>query len=184
MENDLCQLMNSEIPQDWSSSLDRQLGASLDMLQVAIETATEEMWDQDSDRPPFWRISYHIVFFIDYYFATFRPGVTDIHETYRHPEFLLKYADSYLDDDVEDKVVSKEDILKYLNHSRQNLRGYIENDLESQLWDESGFPWLKMSKAELLLYNMRHIMEHTAILNQILKKHGLPASSWKGISKI
>ncbi|MFX1561450.1 MAG: DinB family protein [Promethearchaeota archaeon] len=183
MEIDLSRLMISEIPQDWFGSLDRQLGASLDMLQVAIETATEEMWDHDSDYPPFWRISAHVVFFIDYYFATFRPGVTDIHETYRHPEFLLKYADSYLDD-VEDTVVSKEDILKYLNHSRRNLRGHFESDLESQLWDECGFPWLKMTKAELLLYNMRHIMEHTAMLNQILKKHGLPASSWKGISKI
>ena len=109
--------------------------------------------------------------------------MTDIHETYRHPEFLLKYADRYLDDG-NDKVVSKEDILKYLNHSRQNPSDYFENDLEFQLWDGSGFPWLKMSKAELLLYNMRHIMEHTAILNQILKKHGLPASSWKGISRI
>ncbi len=175
--------MDSKFPTDWVSWVNRQLGASLDMLQVAIETATADMWDHVDDNPPFWRISAHVVFFVDYYFATFRPGVSNIHETYRHPDFLLKYAETSLDDIMED-VVSKEDILRFLEHSRQNLRTYFAGDLVSQLADESGFPWLDMSKGELLLYNMRHIMEHTAILNQVLKRHDLPASGWRGISKV
>ncbi|MHA2172170.1 MAG: DinB family protein [Candidatus Kariarchaeaceae archaeon] len=175
--------MEPQFPKDWLNSLNRQLGASIDMLKVAIETATDEMWAHKSDSTPFWRISAHVIFFIDYYFATFRPGVINIHETYRHPDFLLKYAETYLDD-IEDDIVSKEDMLRYLHHSRQNLSRYFENDLGPQLSDESGFPWLKMSKRELLLYNMRHIMEHTAMLNQVLKKHGLQASGWKGINKI
>ena len=49
------------------------------MLQIAIETASEEMWNHKSDPTPFWRISAHVVFYIDLYYATFRPGAKNIH---------------------------------------------------------------------------------------------------------
>jgi hypothetical protein len=168
---------------EWVNWIKRQLGGSLEMLQVAIETAHDEMWDHKSDDPRFWRICAHVVFYIDFYFSTFKPNAVNIPETYRHPDFLLKYAETRLED-IEDAVVTKEDMIRFLDVSRSNLRSYFDNNISTQLSERSGFEWLKMTKGELLLYNMRHIMEHTAILNQILKKHGLKASKWRGIGEI
>ena len=153
------------------------------MLDVAIDHATEEMWADNSDTPPFWRVCAHTIFYIDFYFSTFDPEMVDIPETYQHPAFLLKYGKTKLDD-IENAIVTKDEMHQFLRYSRKKLRQYFDQNIEDQLSDPSGFSWLKMTKGELLLYNMRHIMEHTAILNQILKKHGLPVSGWRGIDTI
>ena len=167
----------------WIDEVRRQLAASIDMLHTAIETATEEVWNNEYDDPRFWRVAAHVTLFIDFYFSTLDENILNPSETYMVPEFLQKYGTNYLDD-LEKGFVTKSDLLNYLEHSRKNLRVYFDNDITPQLAEDSGFDWLSMNKGELLLYNMRHIMEHVAILNQILKKYGLKASSWRKTGQI
>jgi len=165
---------------EWLGWVNHQLSASLDMLKIAIETATDEIWDQP-EHEPFWRIATHTVFYVDFYFSTFQ--LDNPAETYTLPPFLSHYKDPWIDD-LKEGIVSKEELLKYLAYARDQLRDYFQQDIGNQLSDHSGFEWLNLTKGELLLYNMRHVMEHTAIMNQLLKKHGLPASSWKGKSEL
>lgn len=147
-----------------------------------METVNEEAWDNETDDPPFWRICAHVVFYVDFYYSTLQSGAINLNETYTLPEFLHRYATSWIQESKD--TVSKEDMLHYLEYARNRIRSVFAGNIASQLSEPSGFEWLPMTKGELLLYNMRHIMEHTAILNQILKKYGLPASSWKGIVEI
>jgi uncharacterized damage-inducible protein DinB len=42
----------------------------------------------------------------------------------------------------------------------------------------SEFPWLPMSRAELHLYNIRHIQHHTGQLGAFLRRNGVDAGRW------
>ena len=166
---------------NWTNEIDIQLGASLDMLKVAIETATNDLWDHPDHEPRFWKICVHITYGVDFYCSVFQPN-SDDYDNYELPQFLHKYSKTSIQE-VEE-VIAQEDVLKFLEYGRKRLRKAFDSNLHLQFRDPSGFEWLPMNKAQLLLYNMRHIMEHTAILNQILKKHGLPASTWRVTGKI
>ena len=39
--------------------------------------------------------------------------------------------------------------------------------------------WLKMTKGAMLLYNMRHVMQHVGHLNDVLREHGLVPGRWR-----
>jgi len=40
------------------------------------------------------------------------------------------------------------------------------------------FPWMELSFQELLLYTMRHVMEHAAQMNLVLGRKAGLASDW------
>lgn len=169
----------------WYRWLNMQLGASLEMLKIALENATPEMWDHSSDPDPFWLEAFHVIYYIDYYFSTINIEQNYDLNMYEFPIILQKYNISDLSKGHQ-VTISRNDMLKYLSHARNEIRDKFEKGLVAIQFAHPSrcFEWLPMTKGELILYNIRHIMEHTAILNQILKKHGLPASEWQMASSI
>jgi hypothetical protein len=165
-----------------SEKLARQLAASLDMLTKAVESANNEVWI--ASEPPFWQTSFHIVSSVDFYFTTFNPDIGNPAEDYRFPEDLQIHAKKSFFDYKTDEAVTQEEIKKFIETTRGRLRSYFNNNIEDQFKEPSGFPWLPMSKEELIVYNIRHLMEHTAILNQILKQHNISAANWVGLSEL
>lgn len=70
---------------------------------------------------------------------------------------------------------SKEEILEYL----QICRGEIEVRVPAlDLGSPSGFPWLRFSKLELQLYNIRHLQHHAAQLIDRLRTTGDVGIAW------
>ena len=72
----------------------------------------------------------------------------------------------------------KEVLQRFLEDTRSRLRfRFTDGTVEDQI-EEKATSWLKMTKGAVLLYNMRHIMQHIGHLNDILRKHDMPASRW------
>ena len=60
---------------------------------------------------------------------------------------------------------TREQVLEYLQICREEVTARLPLlDLESA----SGFNWLPMSKCEVQIYNIRHIMQHTGELSDRL----------------
>ena len=160
-------------------SIKNQLNASMKMLEIAILNSNEEAWIFQNDSKEnlyFWEICAHIIFFLDFYFSTFNKNLKNITENYLLPDFLHKYSKNRLSN--LNTMINKEDMMSFYHHTKSKINHYFENDISSQFEDQSGFPWLEMTKLELIIYNIRHIMQHVDMLNQMLKKLGLPVSNW------
>ena len=79
-----------------------QFGASIEMLENAIDLCPKEVWYQKKDFSDFWYLAYHTIFWLDFYLAeipeSFVPfqnfGLTEL-----DPEGILP-----------DKVFSKEEL--------------------------------------------------------------------------
>jgi len=49
----------------WKNIIWRQFGASIDMLENALLACPDELWGDRSQRPEFWYVVYHTLFFLD-----------------------------------------------------------------------------------------------------------------------
>ncbi len=167
-------------PQNLVTALDTQLASSLDMLTKAVENANEHVWTDGV--PPFWQHAFHITNSMDFYLSTFE--FDDPNTEYSLPDGLKKHVGKGFFDKKPEEIVPKSELLEFLKIIREKFRLYFENDIASQFEEPCNFTWLSFSKFELIIYNIRHIMEHTAILNQRLKANGLEPAKWVGKSRL
>jgi DinB superfamily len=162
--------VNSLIKED----LWKQFGASIDMLKNAITMWPEEYW---TEKKRFFYMSYHVLVFLDYY-LTIPP------ENMSSPlAFTITESDlppDAIDDIVPDRIYTKEELLDYLQASREKCRLLIAGLTEEKLaerWIEKEAP-RNFSVFELLLYNMRHVQHHAAQLNLLLRQELNEAPGW------
>lgn len=77
-----------------------------------------------------------------------------------------------------ERMYTKQEHLKYLEHGREKCRLRISSMTEEQANKRCGFDWLDITVAESLLYNMRHVQYHAAQLNFILSRKLGSAPRW------
>lgn len=155
-----------------TESIWTQFGASLDMLENVIIMCPEEHWDTELN---FWYISYHCIFWTDYYLTTepskFAPP---------SPFTLSEFDPTGI---KPDKTYTKTEVLNYLEYCRQKA-----NKLISELTiDRLNERWINEYKnytlLEILIYNLRHVQHHSAQLNLLLRQTINNAPNWVGQAK-
>lgn len=154
----------------WRAIIWQQFGAAIDMLENGIASCPDELWGDRSQRPEFWYIVYHTLFFLDLYlygsvkgFAPPAPFTLDELD----PAGLLP-----------ERVYTKDELQAYLKHGRRKCRAVIEPLTNEQAREHCQFSWGEFSYAELLLYNMRHVQHHAAQLNLILRQKIDSSPGW------
>lgn len=147
-----------------------QFGASIDMLENAIRTCPDELWRDRTQRPEFWYVAFHTLFFLDLYLSGTTEGFAP------PPPFTLDELDPA--GILPERVYAKGEILAYLDHGRAKGRATIAELTEEQAQHRCIFPWGKLSFEELLWYNMRHVQHHAAQLNLILRQQVDDAPGW------
>ena len=147
-----------------------QFGASIDMLENAIDFCPPEMWYQNKGLCDFWYIAYHTLFWLDFYLTESPEKFTpfkNFGSTELDPEGILP-----------DKVFTNEELKDYIDHCRNKYKTTTENLNENSLNTDYEFGTLKLNFLELILYNMRHVQHHTAQLNLILRQQIDSAPKW------
>lgn len=166
-------------------SLWKHFGASIDMLQQSIDLCPEELWNNNRK---FYYMAYHTVVFLDYYTSIPPRNYTaPLPYTLTEPANLPPDA---IDDILPDRTFSKEELLVWLQTTRDKCRHLIASLTEgtaAQRWtDDSPDINLTLSDPrvtqdsvlEMLFLNMRHVQHHTAQLNLILRQSINDAPDW------
>ena len=154
---------------DWKKIIWQQLGAAVESLENAINACPEKVWSDRAGYHEYWYMVYHTLFFLDYYMSESAEG-------FAPPEpFTLGELDPA--GVLPDRVYSKEELLKYLQHGRQKSRDAIDALTEEIAHQPCGFK-KDLTVAELYLYNMRHLQHHAAQLNLLLRQQTDSAPRW------
>jgi hypothetical protein len=147
-----------------------QFDAAIKMLENGMQACPEKLWGDRSQRPEFWYMVFHTLFFLDCY-------LSDSLGVFTPPApFTLDELDTA--GILPDRVYTKEELQSYLEDGRQKCRQTIEALTEEKAERRCGFDWLELSVEELLLYNMRHVQHHAAQLNLILRQQIDSAPRW------
>ena len=121
----------------------RQFGASIDMLENAIQMCPTELWDTEK---LFWYNAYHCIFYLDYY-LTLEPKSFVPPEPYTLSEFDPSGA-------MPDRTYSKEELTAYFSYGRGKFQSLIDNLTEETLNSRWVNEYKDFSVLETLLYNM------------------------------
>jgi len=139
---------------NYQQIIQSQYLATLAMLKQAIEKCPDTLWNDPADKNRFWHVAYHTLFYTHLYLQPteqdFRPWAK-----HRKAHDLAQTADPY----------SQAEILEYLAFCQQQV---AERVPQLNLDAESGFDWLPLGKAELQIYNIRHLQEHAGELMERL----------------
>ena len=154
-----------------------QYGASLKMLDEAIQKCPDAFWDAHAYENRFWHIAFHALFYTHLYLQV------------REEDFVpwSKHRDEYPflgplpwpphEEPNIGEPYSQEELLEYLDVCRSEVATRVPAlDPEA----ESGFHWLPFSKLELQFYNIRHIQHHAGQLIDRLRTEGLTGIGWVG----
>ncbi len=148
----------------------RQFGASLDMLQNAIEACPDGLWGDTPGFQEYWYIAFHTLFWADLYLH----GPV---EGFQPPEpFGLEELDS--SGAFPDQIYSKQELINYVDHCREKLRQIVSGLTDEEVAKTITHGKRSMSFEELLWYNMRHVQHHTAQLNLLLRQSDSVVPEW------
>ena len=144
--------------------LAHQFEASLCTLHLAIVRCPESSWNQRVAAWKFCQVAFHAVFFADIYLQP-----SDDVEVLKRQPFHVEHAADFRDyEELQDReqvlLYRKPFVLSYLQNVRRKAAETIAREAADVLAGPSGFARRKCSRAELHVYNIRHIQHHAAQL--------------------
>ncbi len=155
-----------------------QLEAALCTLNACLEQCPEAAWNAPVGNHQFCQVAFHTLFYTDYYL-----GPND--ESFRRQPFHRNHARFFGDyEEFEDhpptSLYDKASIKTYLQHCRTKASATIAAETAQTLMGPSGFDRRTFSRAELHVYNIRHIQHHAAQLSLRLRLDAEQAIPWIG----
>jgi hypothetical protein len=141
-----------------------QFEASLCTLYLAVERCPESCWNEPVAAWKYCQVAFHATFFADVYL---QPS-DDVDAVKRQPFHLAHQGDFRDYEEMEDRaqvlLYEKPFVLEYLRDVRRKAQETISQESAEVLAGASGFRRRKCSRAELHVYNIRHIQHHAAQL--------------------
>ena len=143
--------------------------AALATLDQSIEGASDEIWAANHIDTAVDQVVFHTLFYTELYLGRGMGG-------FRSQQFHQDTVDMFRDyEELEENGVNhhytKAMCKEYMKHCLRKAHDIMESETETTLRGESGFHWRKCTRAELHIYNIRHIQHHAAQLglrNQLI----------------
>lgn len=139
-----------------------QFEAALWMLQDALGECPSQHWDGLIARYPFWTVAYHTLIFTDLYLA---PSEDEFKFRAIHPGGWREFNDEF-----PTRRFERPELLEYCVVVRDAARRALAVETEQTLPAPARFPRRIFSRAELYLYNLRHVQHHTGQLHAFLRR--------------
>ena len=155
---------------EFKENLWHQFGAAIDMMDRAIVACPEELWSERGGEPEYWYLTFHTLFWLDYYLSESLEGFAP------QAPFGLEEMDPA--GVMPPRVYTQAELRAFLQHCRRKCRTRIEGLTAETAHARFRQRWMDFSAVELLLYNMRHVQHGAAQLNLILRQRTNDAPRW------
>jgi hypothetical protein len=155
-----------------------QFEAAFCTLNMCIDRCPEESWNAPVVNHPFCRVAFHALLYADYYLE---PGEASFRQQAFHrdnPEFFRDYEE--LEDREPVLLYEREPVRRYLQHCRAKATRVVAAETADILRGPSGFPRRDFSRAEMHVYNIRHVFHHAVQLSMRLRIDHGEAIPWIG----
>ena len=144
-----------------------QYEAALSTLCLCIRECPEDAWDVKIGNGPFQWVAFHTLFFTDLY-------LSGDEQTFRSQQFHKDHVEHFgnyieLQNVTPVTVFERQFINQYLEHCLKLVKEVMAKETEQTLAESCGFGRKQLSRAELHLYNIRHVQHHAAHLSLRLR---------------
>jgi hypothetical protein len=162
--------------------LANQFDAALCTLNVCVERCPETAWDGRVANMQFCQLAFHTLFFADFYLGTDGEGE---HDAFRAQPFHRENSAMFRDYEefaprAQVLLYERPWIRRYVQHCRTKATAAIAAETAESFAAPAGFAGRGFSRAELYVYNTRHVQHHAAQLSLRLRlDHGIDVP-WVG----
>ena len=162
----------------YKSAVAHQFEAAFCTLGRCVEACPEPLWHQPVGNLKFCQVAFHTLFFADLYLG---PSVASLRLQAFHRDHAAIFADYEELEPVRQKALyDKPFIDAYLQHCREKAARTIAEETAELLAGTSGFDWLKFTRGELHICNIRHVQHHAAQLSLRLRLEAGVEICWVG----
>jgi len=151
-----------------------QMLSALAMLEECVTLCPDSHWDEKVGVYPFWQVVYHTLCFVDCYLTSDNDafarevGARSAWTINPQPKGMLEFEEEY-----PSRRFTRDEMVWYVGFCREKITRVIGGESAEVLAGASGFSWLKFSRAELHVYNLRHLAHHTGQLTASLRRGGV-----------
>ncbi len=139
-----------------------QYEAALSTVNACIAGCPEASWNAPVARYPFCQVAFHTLFYADVYLGR---GLGSLRDQPFHRDNASSFGDYEQLEDREPVSLYERPFNKaYMQHCREKVASVIAAETADTLRGPCGFEWRDFTRAELHLYNIRHIQHHAAQL--------------------
>lgn len=139
-----------------------QFEASLCTLAHGIERCPDELWNARVAKYPFCQVAFHTLFFADFYLG---PDADSFPRQPFHLATPILFGDyEQLQDREPVSLYERSQITSYLDFCRSKAAATIASETEMILNAPANFARRNFTRAEMHVYNIRHIQHHAAQL--------------------
>ena len=148
-----------------------QFEATFCTLKLCIDRCPDASWHEPVVNYKYCQAMFHALFYGDLYLGL---NVAALRQQSFHQEHKELFGDyEELEDRLPASVYEKNQLLTYVQHCRNKSSEVMASETVETLNEVSGFEWLPFSRAEVHVYNIRHLQHHAAQLSMRLRiDHG------------
>ena len=155
-----------------------QFDAALCTLSACIDRCPHVAWSRPVGDLAFCQVAFHTLFYTDYYLGRNE-------QAFRQQPFHLGNPPLFGDyEELEDRppvsLYDKASLQSYMDHCRRKTTEVIASETAGSLSGPSGFERRDFSRAELHVYNIRHVQHHAAQLSLRLRIDSNQDIPWIG----
>jgi len=162
---------------DIKTVIKSQYHASLEMLRQAILKCPDPLWASTAFKNQSWRIAFHALFYTHLYLQATEKDFVPWSKHRDESQFLGRTPWPPHNEPKTGKPYVQEELLEYLDLCHAEVDAQVE---KMNLENPSGFDWLPFDKAELQVYNIRHLQQHIGELCERLGNQGIEID-WTGM---
>lgn len=144
-----------------------QFEAALCTLSVCIDECPEAAWDAPVANLAFCQAVFHTLFYADFHLGHNAESLRQQPFHRANEAFFRDYEE--LEDRKQELFYDKPSIAAYMKFCRRKASEVIAAETADTLSARCGFERLSFSRAELHIYNIRHIQHHSAQLSLRLR---------------
>jgi len=154
-----------------------QYEAALSTLNTCIDRCPPDAWNGPVGNLAFCQAVFHTLFFADCYLGIDTEALKAQAFHRENVDFFRDYEE--MEDREQKLLYDKPAITKYVEHCRRKGLATIAAETEETLKARCGFYWLEFTRAELYVYNIRHIQHHAAQLSLRLRLNKAAEIPWE-----
>lgn len=139
-----------------------QFEASFCTLGHCVARCPDDLWHARVAKYPFCQVAFHTLFFADFYLGPDAAALQSQQFHLTNPQLFGDYEQ--LQDREPESLYDMQQINAYLRFCRGKAATTIAAETEESLCAPAKFPRRLFSRAELHVYNIRHIQHHAAQL--------------------
>lgn len=159
-------------------AIESQYLASLEMMKQTIEKCPQSLWSDPSYKNQFWHITYHALFYTDFYLHPAEDDYLPWPKQKELAQFMGPTPWPPHEVPEIDKPYAQDEMLEYIDYIKGRVREIVP---VLDFAGGSGFDWLPMSKLELQFYSIRHLQLHIGELCERLWQQEKIEVNWLGM---